>query len=238
LEADPRSSVEPSKHGGGTGGRTAIEGYIHVALAPGWREIFYELLSLLSDSGLREASKVIHVGLLGPDPQQFDYSDRSLNPVPLGTRIDQFEFPTLDLLRQRCYDSDAPNLVYYLHLKGLTRPNHPSVASWRRYMAYFAIERHKDCISALRSADICGVNWLRSPWPHFSGNFWWSRSEYVKLLAAARSLPDSKWPERFKAERWIGSRPGVRATSLHQSGVDHYRTDYPRARYVLKESML
>lgn len=99
----------------------------------------------------------------------------------------------------------------------------------RALMQYHVIENHSACISSLRMFDVCGVNWKEDPWPHFSGNFWWARSEYVASLRAFGDLPPPVrgWDLRHQCERWIGSGDKVRACSLHQSHVDHYHDNYP-----------
>ena len=40
----------------------------------------------------------------------------------------------------------------------------------------------EDCLAALRNHDLVGVHWRDKPFPHFSGNFWWARNEYLRRL--------------------------------------------------------
>ena len=75
--------------------------------------------------------------------------------------------------------------------------------------------------------------------PHYSGNFWWADTNYIKTLSNVldRSLYyDEKFTEQFDGHRfcyeiWISSnKPKVR--SIHYSAVDHYYALYPRERYA------
>ena len=75
-----------------------------------------------------------------------------------------------------------------------------------------------------------------TPVRHFSGNFWWARSSYVRRLDPLRSfLRDvgrQTHDRRLGCELWSGSHPEVRAMCLHHSGVNHYHELYPRSRYA------
>ena len=52
-------------------------------------------------------------------------------------------------------------------------------------MEYFLMTHYKDCLEALNTHDIVGVNYSGSDakvGPHFSGNFWWSTGKYYLSL--------------------------------------------------------
>ena len=79
------------------------------------------------------------------------------------------------------------------------------VNDWRKYMEYFIIENYESCLVILDKYDACGVNLCSNPTKHFSGNFWWSTSEYIKKLT---DLKDIDRGHRWNAEFWIGSGEG------------------------------
>ena len=119
--------------------------------------------------------------------------------------------------------------MWYIHTKGVTAPNNPNQRDWRKYMEYFTIERYEDCIKALETYDVCGVNWHPPLWDvknyHFSGNFWWARAEYIKNLP-----PINLDGDRHEAESFLGyGNPRVKC--LHESDIDHYRYPCPRVKY-------
>jgi glycosyltransferase involved in cell wall biosynthesis len=211
-----------------------VFGFIHVATHGRWREVVDELLTAIRSSGLYELSQRIFTGIVGPEALPFACDDPKVEIVYRSHRLEDYEFPTLSYLHAHCRAHHC--LVYYVHTKGVVRDS-PSTADWRRYMQYFVIERHQDCMRTLESFDVCGVNWLEAPWPHFSGNFWWARSSYVATLPPPGTLPTiiAGWDQvhRHQCERWIGcGTDGVRAASLHQTRLDHYVARYPREAYA------
>ena len=49
-------------------------------------------------------------------------------------------------------------------------------------MEYFLFNKSNDAINKLKTNDAVGVAFEKIPTNHFSGNFWWSKSEYIKTL--------------------------------------------------------
>ena len=93
-------------------------------------------------------------------------------------------------------------------------------------MLHFLVERHADALAALATHDVVGCNLLDRPQRHFSGNFWWANARYLKSLS---TVPAG---DRHAAEWWVLGGNAVRAASLHDSGVDHYRELYHRSEYA------
>lgn len=139
-----------------------------------------------------------------------------LTSDPDGTR---FEYPGIaqvwELAQNRAVD-----VVGYWHTKGVTHLENEAVQDWRRYMQAFFL-RGPSAKVLSGEADVCGVNYQTNPWPHFSGNFWWARADYLRQHAKPRWSAD-----RMTWEKWLCSIPGHRADCLHQSGVNHYHQRY------------
>jgi hypothetical protein len=215
-----------------------IFGFWHIALMPGWREIVSDQLRKLYASGLYAKTQRIFVGLAGGTKSDFDIADDKLTVAAWDPDLGVGEFPTLDYVYQFCRQHDA--LVYYIHTKGISR-NTDCTTDWRHLMDHFVIIRHEECARQLERNDACGVNWLREPLPHFSGNFWWSKSSHIRKLPTLEEHAERcdgmqfsgfkilKW---WSCEFWIGADPDIRVASLHESGVDHYEARYPRSRYT------
>lgn len=124
----------------------------------------------------------------------------------------------------------SPNDVcFYLHSKGVSSVYHErqGIVDWRHLLEYFVIERFQDCLDALigEGFDTCGANWRPVPQPHYSGNFWWSRLDYLNQLIHIQPDVDYLGPEM-----WLG-RAVPRAKCLFDSGVDHYLTTFPAHLY-------
>lgn len=210
----------------------AVYGFLHIAMMGRWKEIVNEQIQKISGSGLYERTDRLFVVLLGENPEEFPFRMGKIEVAYSSPNLSEFEFPTLQRLWEFCQSNDG--LIYYLHTKGVSRDTE-STQAWRRYMEHFIIERHERCIKELETNDICGVDWFDKPWPHFSGNFWWATSRYVRQLSSVHEQEVFQvldHGQRHNCERWIGSGAGVRAACLHQAKVDHYLNAYPPERYV------
>lgn len=135
------------------------------------------------------------------------------------------ETQTMHYLQEHANREDAQFL--YFHAKGITAPwrmreekHYHSFVNyylWRKFMEWGCIENWKLCVDKLETHSTAGVNFGTWPVPHYSGGFWWTKSEYV------RKLPDIKendwWSvlmkttplntfnsNRNKPEMWIGTK--------------------------------
>ncbi|MEM6504636.1 MAG: class I SAM-dependent methyltransferase [Planctomycetota bacterium] len=88
--------------------------------------------------------------------------------------------------------------ILYLHSKGVTKPEQTNIRSWVDCMEYFLIEKHDECIKALESYKACGIFPRKhfNDEPHFSGNFWWARNNYLA------TLPDCDTGDYHGCEKW------------------------------------
>lgn len=155
-------------------------------------------------------------------------------------RPEESEIPTIRTLRNEMETDPSSSHVLYLHVKGVTHQN-PSVDDWLEYMLHFNVIQWKTAVGKLTEGyDTCGVNWWgHFQYPHYSGNFWWATSDYLKRLPILTNPPyvdptksqlglDSGY--RNDAEFWIGiAKP--HAYSMHDSGIDHYWNRYPSFMY-------
>lgn len=142
----------------------------------------------------------------------------------------------------RDYSKENPgDYILFFHTKGISHYDLPT-EDWRRYMEYFAIENWEDCIQKLNDGyDCCGVMWnSKTVWehfPHFSGAFWWAKTDYINTLN--HSYLDMEW--KYYREFWIGSNPNCKAFEFHnsrmndiesfQQGKSHYSIRYPLENY-------
>jgi hypothetical protein len=101
-------------------------------------------------------------------------------------------------------------------------------------MEHFCITRYKDCVKLLGEYDTVGVNLQSNPLWHYSGNFWWANSSYIKQLDrfdVSKSSNPSAFSERWYCEFWLFDKMQAKACSLHQSNVDHYCSVYSKEQY-------
>jgi hypothetical protein len=108
------------------------------------------------------------------------------------------EYGTLQLIYEHALREDAHFL--YLHAKGVTSYERhlrskkfvefKNYFYWRKFLEWGTVEHWQLCNQLLGSYDVVSCNY--APWPmkHFSGNYWWSKSEYIRKLADIR---DDNW---------------------------------------------
>lgn len=206
--------------------------FLHVCSLKRYKEIFQEMWEK-SLPMIKEAKR-FYIGVIGPgrlDQQTFpdnveviyfnenpetkqlpteeEFIERSLKEDPSA-----HEFPTLDLIRKVCKQNEC--YVCYYHLRGVTSPlDNLCVVDQRHYMTYFNIEKYKDCLGYLEQGfDAVGVDINTWPTTHFSGNFWWSRSEHINTLLSPHDTPGipnfyatENKNHRHRCEMWICSNP-------------------------------
>jgi hypothetical protein len=109
-------------------------------------------------------------------------------------------------------------------------------------MLYFLVEEYKNCISILdEKYDTVGCDYSIDldqrifngyhpypPPPHYSGNFWWANSNYLKTLPKLCIQP----PERNAPEFWLfQNNPNFYNLHLSHMNIHIYKT-YPRSAYA------
>ncbi|NDE14267.1 hypothetical protein EBZ80_04980 [bacterium] len=194
------------------------------------RHIFMEQWDTIRSSGLFEKIDYLFVILLGihfllPKHHKLRLIYYSENPL-------EWEFPSIQKLRDFSAHAPFNTRILYMHTKGVT--GKPFSLQWRRFLEYFLIERHADCLKALEDYRAVGtnhyvyrdgINDLRN---HFSGNFWWANSDYVKTLSAPEDSGDRYAPEHFI----IGSMTDFRYIfSFHRNTLDPYSKPYIESVY-------
>lgn len=118
-----------------------------------------------------------------------------------------YEGATLLKLYDECDNYDN---VAYIHSKGITNLT-KYTNKWRKILEHAIIEKYRDNISSLRNGyDVSGIFWMKGNL-HFSGNFWWARSNYIKTLPRPvlenwnTYNPEFKfWNTALRYEAWIG----------------------------------
>ena len=197
-----------------------IIGFWHIALVGCVERIYAQQWLKLKHSGLYDASDKIYVNVVGhADPDRspsieanaLGFPDTIINDPKVIFSTDPtryvFEFSTLKIIKEVAHQSE-PFLAYYIHTKGSTTANHfiPNAAYWwGQYLEHYTITRWQDNIQKLNEGhDITGVEWRTSPVPHFSGNFWWANSEYLKRLPDVQQYINTYKNDRFMAEMYVG----------------------------------
>jgi hypothetical protein len=145
------------------------------------------------------------------------------------------EIPTITKLYNDCQKEDLK--VLYLHSKCISSLVNNMLIQplpskfknrflWRQFMNYGVITNWQKCVSALDIHDTAGIDYKDTP-PHYSGNFWWTKSEHVRNSSNPsytlwwenfkKSSPDpwiQNLSDRFAAEFWLCSKPNTNSFNI------------------------
>ena len=184
-----------------------ILGFWHIGAMGDYARIVAEQYRALIDSGLHAASEKIIVGFIGGrnlELPTFILEDPKFEVFATGDLRD-YEYPTLVRLWHEAQRRQDHFLCYYFHTKGasLSQTERQGAANaWRLYMEYFNIEKWKDCVNILNGYETSGVE-LQDAQSHYSGNFWWATSEYIRKLPNADEFWARNRMDRAAAEYYL-----------------------------------
>ena len=156
---------------------------MHICAINNWKEIAKGLFDQIRSSGLYEKIDELRYGLLGDHECLKDeiLQDPKFHNVLWSSQLDLYETCTINKIWYASREEDD-FIVLYLHTKGVGYNGYDlRITNWTNFMAYFNIERHSDCLEQLENgADVVGVHISNSLMIHYSGNFWWSKSSYIR----------------------------------------------------------
>jgi hypothetical protein len=202
-----------------------------------------EQFNLLKSSELINESN-LNVCIVTPKELQKDVISYVKKSIPFTNILEVrdikekniYEGLTLQHLYNFSFTNDCP--ILYFHSKGMSHPiqnkkyfPNKNSYDWRSLMQYFCIKKYKDCLTYLKEYDIVGVNWTTHPVMHFSGNFWWANSSYIRTLPHPLDTNNVERWSRCSMEFWIGFN-SPKYYSFHNSNIDHYHNEYSIDRYI------
>lgn len=200
-------------------------------------DIFTTAFDKIKQSGLYSKTKTIHLHVNGNE------EDISLNilQLPKDPKIQIIkhttnihgEGNTIVALTNFCLNNDCN--VLYLHTKGVTRPDHlrKYTNAWKNYMEFFMIEKFDECICRLPFHHTVGVEYLKLPYKHYSGNFWWATSEYIKSkYKQCNEVSITNFADRYECEFWLLKDSSHEIYEAHNSNSSLYINEYLRSNYT------
>ena len=191
-----------------------------------------EQFKLLEDVGLLRDFDNVKITCIAKDMEPVKVFYNLLGtferPIELSVHINEPEAE--NVMTRKIWDDsqDEDFQILYLHSKGITSVDNHLINGnaqtfknyyyWRHFLNWGVIEKWKDCVAALDIYDLAGVNYFDEPAPHFSGNFWWANSSYVRHLPDPstkdwwkyiQNTTTDSWlktaPDRFRDEMWVCS---------------------------------
>lgn len=204
-----------------------LKAFYHVACMGNWKEVVEEQCRDLASAGIDPT-----VFAIGSEEDMAWLRQLGLDLVGSSTNLRDYETPTLALLDQWCQDN-PDGAVLYLHTKGVSRSNDKNKIAWRLLMMHYVVGNVRENLEKLRVADMVGVNWQNcARHPHFSGNFWMARADWINSLPSVEEYRAGGGPriaghpwERMHAEMWLGSRPWHHIESLCCSDTNLWSGD-------------
>ena len=186
--------------------------FYHCATINDYYERFINTFSKIEESGLINDVEKIFITINGQSSCDFAINKKIDTWQKNQTHPN--ESITINRIRHFCLENKDCNILY-LHGKGVTKPKNQNVNCWIEIMEHFLITKYKTCLNDLKSFDCVGSLFKNDGNPHFSGNFWWSRSDYISTLP---DCPD----EYFAPEMWLLKNNKLNVKSYFNSSVDFY----------------
>lgn len=208
----------------------------HIAAMGHWCEVVTEQLALLATADLRDVTACV----LGTDAQAARCIDAAedrginLHVAFHHPNFDLYELPTLALVHRWAKATPLGAAIYF-HTKGVSAPDDPNKQHWRRLMGRHVIANWRENLKLLADHDAVGVNYQDYPiMPHFAGNFWMARADWIADLPdlasyqanapAEKILCGAPWA-RACAEAWLLAWPWHRIVSLCCRGETFWTGD-------------
>jgi hypothetical protein len=141
-------------------------------------------------SGLLDRCDIIYIGYVG----DIEFPCENIINHPkvqlIAKEKSGNEGVTTRSLKKFCDEEENESLIMYIHNKGISHNEDSPPDDWAIMMEYFVIEKWENSILLLEDKYTCGCElWSHTDRIncndfifHYSGNFWWSRSSYIKLL--------------------------------------------------------
>ena len=206
-----------------------IIGYIHVCQMGNWHLPFDMIMTKVKECGLYDASSEIRIGVV--NNHNFVINDHRFNDpkIKIVAHGPSCNYERTTLHHMRKYSKhDSSCQYWYCHTKGITHFDNNDlnkkhcVLDWINLMIHWNIVKWRIATEKLFTHDTYGCDHTNNPEPHFSGNFWWANSHYIKTLS-------KKIGEEYcDPEFWLLSRKfgnPVMVCNIYSSGLDggdHY----------------
>jgi hypothetical protein len=209
--------------------------FIHSCNLPtkGIKRLDY-LINELINSRLNLIFEKIFINNIG-EPIENVWNLPNVDITNYSSECNLFEIPTINKIKQFSEININVNILY-IHTKGISfDDDYLEENDWIDMMLHFLL--NKNCINLLNDYDTLGCNYITSGLdyhpdgttttapPHYSGNFWWAKSEYLRTLPLIPEVGVTI--NKNDAEYWL-MKLNPNYLELHHSGVDHYRERYPK----------
>ena len=199
-----------------------IYGVYFICCINNYLDIVKEQLKVLDD-GLIEVTSKLLIFITNYEDDKCLELDKILNNskfVLIKTKENLYEKYSIN--NYKTYITDEVYYLYYFHTKGVSKWGddlYNCMSSRRKVLNYYTLSKYKINIDLLNEYDAVGCNLSLYPKKHFSGNFWWSKSNYLETL----NNVDNGY---LSPEMYILSNSMCKYISLTNSAVVNSIDDY------------
>ncbi len=200
------------------------------------KKIFLDQYKTLVDTKILDKIENVYVTFLGQKKENLNFLTELNTKIKIkqySNNIILFESFILNDLLDWSKKNDSN--VLYIHTKGCSHRGRrfQNVWMWRKLMEHFLIVDHEKCINLLEQNDAIGCLLVDAGKPirildekhnfHFSGNFWWSKTDYISTLPRLPDVDMSKNKNYWICERWILYHyPNMKINIPYSSIHTHY----------------
>ena len=162
--------------------------------------IFLNQIHYIKTSGLYDKLDYIFVTMLGKHIKIIN--DHKIKLVHYSENCNEWEFPSIKIIKYFSDNIKENIKILRIHTKGVLKKENSY--EWRKYLEYFLIGNSEICIKLLNNYKCVGVNQQyynddeNKYRNHFSGNFWWTNSYFIKTLPLLNDCDD-----RYITEHWL-----------------------------------
>lgn len=209
-----------------------MEIYLHTYCRKDYRHIVLDKIRKIKLSGLWDNMEKFFIpvsGMREQDKEFFEDLKLLSNKIKIFEHVNPVfnnEPDTLNYIKNRAEKFENNKSILYMHTKGVTY-DHPvinkNVKAWVRYLDLYTIGHWRECIDALSNHDTAGGLFSPTPMKHYSGNFWWANSDYIKTLP---TLDKENIKPLERGEFWVCSQSDKNKLIGYVPGIDLYKNYY------------
>jgi len=209
-----------------------MEVYLHTYCRKDYRHIVLDKIRKIKLAGLWDNMEKLFIpvsGMREQDKEFFEDLKLLSNKIKIFEHINPVfnnEPDTLNYIKNRAENFETNKPILYMHTKGVTY-DHPvlnkNVKGWVRYLDLYTIAHWEECIDALNLYDTAGPMYSPTPMEHYSGNFWWANSDYIKTIP---TLDKENIKPLERGEFWICSQTDKNKLIGYVPGIDLYKNYY------------
>ena len=197
-------------------------------------------LNHLLDNLPFELFEKVFINNIGPNLDNFENAKIEVTNYSENNLL--FEIPTINKIK-KFSENNPGSFILYIHTKGVSfNDDYQEENDWINMMLYFLLKKNEQncfiCPKLLYVYNSLGCNYTTdgkdyhpdgttttAP-PHYSGNFWWATTDFLKKL----NYISEENINKNDAEYWLHTL-NHSYFELHHSGIDHYRERYPKERF-------